>query len=127
MQWFPHLLAILKGKTGNAKLEAVEEAISGLQLLEEVFKKSSKGKHFFGGDTIGYLDIALGSILAWIKVAEEIGSIKLFDEDKTPLLVEWVEKFISNDVVKGLMPEINKLVEHCKVLQATTWNVNSTN
>ena len=107
--------------TGHAKLAAVEEAISGLQLLEEVFKKSSKGKHFFGGDTIGYLDIALGSFLAWIKVAEEMGSFKLFDEDKTPLLVEWAEKFISNDVVKGLMPEINKLVEYCKVLQATKW------
>lgn len=118
MQWFPSVSGISRAQTEEAKAEAVEQVFAGLKLLEGAFEKCSKGKGFFGGDTIGYLDIALGSFLGWLKVSEIMTGIKFLDEEKTPLLVGWVERFCANDAVNGVMPETDKLVEYAKVLLA---------
>lgn len=78
----------------------------------------SKGKGFFGGDTIGYLDIALGCYLGWIRVIEKSEGIKFLDEDKTPLLAGWAERFCADAAVKEVMPEIEKLMEFAQALRA---------
>jgi glutathione S-transferase len=39
----------------------VEQLSAALQLLEEAFAKLSQEKHYFGGYSVGYLDIALVS------------------------------------------------------------------
>lgn len=113
----------MKAKTEEAKAEAAEQVISGLQLLEDAFKQSSKEKGFFGGDCVGYLDIALGCLWPWARVAEQLGGLTLLDEAKTPLLAGWAERFYSDDVVKGVIPEIDTLVEYGKMLQAR-WTAN---
>lgn len=122
-KWFPHLFGLLKAKTEEDKAEAAEQVISGLQLLEDAFKQSSKGKGYFAGDAVGYLDIALGCAWPWIKVAEQAWGLTLLDEAKTPRLIEWAERFHSDDAVKGVVPEIIKLVEFWKMLLAS-WNAN---
>lgn len=100
----------------EAKKEAVQQMVEGLVLLEEAYVKSSKGKPFFGGDRIGYLDIAFGSFLGWLRVTEKLNEVKLLDEAKTPSLVKWAEKFCADPAVKGLMPETDKLAEFAKLL-----------
>ncbi|XP_008775859.1 glutathione S-transferase U17-like [Phoenix dactylifera] len=117
-KWFPSLSGILRAQTEESKAEPVEQVFAGLKLLEEAFEKCSKGKGFFGGDSIRYLDIALGCFLGWLKAIEKMTGIKFLDEGKTPLLVGWMERFCANDAVKGVMPETDKLVEFAKVLQA---------
>ncbi|KAK3038593.1 hypothetical protein RJ639_027256 [Escallonia herrerae] len=92
--------------------------MEGFELLEEAFVKSSKGKGYFGGDSIGYLDIALGCFLGWLKVGEITADVKLLDEAKTPKLAEWAVRFALNDAVKDVLPETEKLVEIVKMFQA---------
>ncbi|XP_072990216.1 glutathione S-transferase U17-like [Typha latifolia] len=118
-KWFPSAAAIGKGeaKTEEAKAEAMAQMQSGLKLLEEAFEKCSQGKSFFGGETVGYLDIALGSFLGWIKVLELMSGTKILDEENTPLLFGWAERFCAHDAVKGVMPDVEKLAEFAKVLQ----------
>ncbi|XP_074343114.1 glutathione S-transferase U17-like [Apium graveolens] len=58
-----------QGEDTIAVKERLEEAISA---LEVVFLKCSKGKAYFGGDDIGFIDIALGSCLQWIKTVEQV-------------------------------------------------------
>ncbi|CAL9148819.1 unnamed protein product [Musa hybrid cultivar] len=99
----------------EAEAESAEQAWAGLKLLEEAFEKLSKGKAFFGGDTIGYVDIALGSYLGWAKVIEQMTGLKLFDEEKTPLLAVWAERFCTHEAVKEVMPETEKLMEFAKM------------
>lgn len=109
------MFGIAKAETEEAKAESAEQAWAGLKLLEEAFEKLSKGKAFFGGDTIGYVDIALGAHLGWAKVIEQMTGLKLFDEEKTPLLAVWAERFCTHEAVKEVMPETEKLMEFAKM------------
>lgn len=74
-----------------ALVKGIEE---GLGLLEEAFAKCSKGKSYFGGDDIGYVDIVFGSCMGWIRAMEKMSDIKLIAEGKTPGLVEWAHNFL---------------------------------
>ncbi|KAF9625112.1 hypothetical protein IFM89_019062 [Coptis chinensis] len=117
-KWFSSLLATLKAKTEEEKKTAIEGVSTGIELLEEAFEKISKGKDFFGGDTVGYIDIALGANLAWVRVVEKLNGVELLDETKTPNLYAWSEKFCSVPAVKDLIPETDKLLEFAKTLIA---------
>ncbi|PIA62423.1 hypothetical protein AQUCO_00200440v1 [Aquilegia coerulea] len=113
-KWFSSLSGIAKAKTDAEKATATEGLTEGLALLEEAFGKISKGKGFFGGATIGYLDIALGSCLGWIRVAETVSGSNYIDETTTPGLYAWAERFSSDDAVKDLIPETDKLLGFAK-------------
>ncbi|KAK3038596.1 hypothetical protein RJ639_027259 [Escallonia herrerae] len=118
-RWYP-LLRELKSEQGEeAKAAVIKEIVEGLLLLEDAFMKSSKGKAYFGGDSIiGYLDIALGCFLGWLKVKEMTADVKLLDEAETPKLAEWAVRFALNDAVKDVLPQPEKLVDILKMLQA---------
>ncbi|OAY78182.1 Glutathione S-transferase U18 [Ananas comosus] len=117
-KWGPSSSGLIRGKTDEEKAAGAEQAFLGLELLEEAYEKSSKGKRFFGGDNVGYLDIILGSSLGWIEAAEIMSGIKLFDNAKFPLLAGWAERFRAAAVVKKLMPETEKLMEYGKAVHA---------
>ncbi|CAK9136322.1 unnamed protein product [Ilex paraguariensis] len=109
-QWFPSVRGIAFIAEGDeAKKEALEQVAAGLELLEDAFTKCSKGGNFFGGERIGYLDIALGCFLAWLRVTEKLGNVKLLDEAKAPNLCKWAECFCSDAAVKDVMPETDWL------------------
>lgn len=116
LQWFPALRGVAAAQEESAKKAATEAVIEGLMLLEDVFKNCSKGNKFFGGDKIGYLDIALGCFLGWLKVTEKLNNITLLDESKTPCLYKWAEDFCADSSVKDVMPETDKLLEAAKAL-----------
>ncbi|KAF7124504.1 hypothetical protein RHSIM_Rhsim12G0053800 [Rhododendron simsii] len=116
--WWPTLRGIWKAEGDEAKAAALEQFMEGMMLLEDAFVKCGKGKDFFGGDTIGYLDIALGSFLGWLRAIEKMANIMLLDETKTPELFGWAERFGSNAAVKDVFPEIEKIVEHAKKIAA---------
>ncbi|KAH7835306.1 hypothetical protein Vadar_024918 [Vaccinium darrowii] len=117
--WAASLWRTLKGflrAEGEAKAVAREQIMEGIMLLEDAFAKCGKGKDFFGGDTIGFLDIAIGSFLGWMRATEKTSDIKLIDETKTPGLFGWAERFGSNDAVKDVIPKTETLVELAKTM-----------
>ncbi|XP_031489362.1 glutathione S-transferase U17-like [Nymphaea colorata] len=95
----------------------VEQVMSGLGLVEDAFGKCCKGGKFFGGETIGFLDIALGSLLAWMKVVDGAMGMKLLDETKFPKLAAWSEAFCEAESVKEVMPEPERLAEFAMVIR----------
>uniref|UniRef100_A0A161ZJY6 glutathione transferase n=1 Tax=Daucus carota subsp. sativus TaxID=79200 RepID=A0A161ZJY6_DAUCS len=109
-KWIPMWREISTAE-GEAKEAAVARAVEGLVLLDEAFVQISKGKAYFGGDEIGFLDIVIGTMVNWIKAREVMANVKLLDETKIPGLVRWVDKFISNDVVKNILPSTDEAVE----------------
>ncbi|WOL18359.1 COBRA-like protein 7 [Canna indica] len=60
--------AMMKDETDEAKAEAIQQFCVAMKLLEGAFEALSKGKGFYGGDDIGYLDIAFGCFVPWIKI-----------------------------------------------------------
>ncbi|KAJ4803575.1 Glutathione S-transferase family protein [Rhynchospora pubera] len=116
-------VGILKSTTEEAKAEKIADTHAALELLEGAFKKCSAGKDFFGGDIIGYLDVTLGSCLAWIKATERISGAKLLDETKVPLLMEWVKRFLATDCAKNTLPDVERVEKYGRDLQVARWNV----
>ncbi|KAL5722513.1 glutathione transferase [Ranunculus cassubicifolius] len=117
-KWFGLLKAVTTANGEEEKKAAIEAVAEGVGLLEGAFQEMSKGKGFFGGDTVGYLDIAFGSCLGWLRVSEKVNGCKYLDENKTPGLCGWAEKFCSDAAVKDVMPETDKLAEFAKMLFA---------
>ncbi|KAL6969523.1 Glutathione S-transferase U17 [Sarracenia purpurea var. burkii] len=116
-KWFPALREIRTTEGEKAKMAALERVKEGVVLIEDAFAKCSKGKHFFGGDTVGYLDIAFGCFLGWLRVLESTMAVKLLDETKTPGLVGWAERFYSHDAIKDVLPQTEKLVAFAKMFK----------
>ena len=53
-------LGIVKAATEETKAEKIADTIATLEVLEGAYKKCSAGKDFFGGDSIGFVDVTLG-------------------------------------------------------------------
>ncbi|XVF02313.1 hypothetical protein REPUB_Repub04eG0164800 [Reevesia pubescens] len=117
-KWFPSLKSVGIAQGEEARKAAIAQVEEGLVLLDEAFGKCSKGKPFFGGDQIGYLDIAFGCFLAWLRVSEKMSRIKLITETKTPALLNWADRFCSDASVKDVIPETEKLAEFAKMIMA---------
>ncbi|KAG5050622.1 hypothetical protein JHK87_002820 [Glycine soja] len=116
-KWLTTLKSVLATEDDEAKKLHFEQAEEVLEKVEEVFNKCSEGKAYFGGDTIGFVDIGFGSFLSFIRVSENMNERKLLDETKHPGLTLWAETFAADPAVKGLLPETEKLVEFAKILQ----------
>uniref|UniRef100_A0A0D9XLS0 glutathione transferase n=1 Tax=Leersia perrieri TaxID=77586 RepID=A0A0D9XLS0_9ORYZ len=93
------------------KEKAVGELSTTLQYLEEAFVKCSQGKNYFGGDNIGYLDIALGGLFGWIKAVEKLAGVKLFEEAKVPNLISWADRFRVHPAVMDVLVDADILVD----------------
>ncbi|CAN6727297.1 unnamed protein product [Malus baccata var. baccata] len=117
-KWFPSLRGVAAAEGDEARKAAVEQVAEGLAKMEEAFQKTSKGKDFFSGDKIGYLDIAFGCFLGWLRVTEKMNGVKLLDKAKIPGLAKWAEKFSADPAVKDVMPETDKLAEVAKIVTA---------
>nr|ABK27093.1 unknown [Picea sitchensis] len=98
---------------GEQQQKAVEESVANFLVLEEALRTSLcfSGKPYFGGDEIGFVDIALGGMLAFVKALEKATNSVLIDVEKMPLLSAWMDRFCKADEVKEVMPDPAKLLE----------------
>ncbi|KAF7144592.1 hypothetical protein RHSIM_Rhsim04G0181400 [Rhododendron simsii] len=93
---------------GEDKEAYLKEAVECLEKIEqELIKGKSK---FFGGESIGYLDIAIGWISYWLPVWEEVGSMTIVDPTRFPATAGWTENFCSHPAVKDKLPSRDKMV-----------------
>ncbi|GJN19960.1 hypothetical protein PR202_gb07280 [Eleusine coracana subsp. coracana] len=108
-----------KSKTEEEKAEAFKQTLMAVENMEKTFKECSKGKPFFGGDSVGYLDVTLGGLVAWLHTAEKLlHGVRLFDATRSPLLEAWLERFGELEAVKAVLPDVDSLVEYAKQRQA---------
>ncbi|KAE9607123.1 hypothetical protein Lal_00026005 [Lupinus albus] len=114
---FPSMRNIVAAEDEEAKKTNLIEVEEVVERMEEVFNKQSDGKAFFGGDKIGFIDIAFGSMLSWLSVIENMSGRKVVVETKTPSLVKWAKTFAADPAVKGVFPETDKLIEFAKALK----------
>ncbi|KQK11859.1 hypothetical protein BRADI_1g00200v3 [Brachypodium distachyon] len=104
-----------KANTEEEKAQGLKQTLAAAEMLEGALKECSKGKLFFGGDNVGYMDIALGGLIMWLQETEELCGAKLFDTAKTPLLLEWMQRFSGLDAAKVSLQDGGRLVEFAKM------------
>ncbi|PON82294.1 S-crystallin [Trema orientale] len=93
---------------GSEQKKAVNSAQESLKLLEKLIE----GKKFFGGETIGFLDLVVGSLPNWLRLLEEMEGIKLLDSKELPLLHEWAQRFTEIPIIKECMPKTEDLISY---------------
>jgi glutathione S-transferase len=104
-QCWPALRKAFSGEEKGCE-KAVEEASEVLKFLE----KELKEKRFFGGESIGMVDIAANIIGGWLGACEEATGVEFFTREKFPKLSNWIDEFVSNSVIKENLPPRDKLV-----------------
>ncbi|XP_076912602.1 glutathione S-transferase U16-like isoform X3 [Bidens hawaiensis] len=117
-QYHPLTKEFLITREGERREELKRLIIERYVMLEEAFVKLSKGKPFFGGDDIGYLDIVLGSFLGWFKLNGTVFGLNMIDEARTPKLTEWVRRMWSHEVTKSMIPSHEIHMKFLNMLQA---------
>lgn len=95
---------------GEAKDKAIESFLESLAFLEELIH----GKKFFGGEEMGYLDVALGWIPFWLGAFEEVAETKLLEAKTFPFLYQWSQNFVQIPFMKEIVPSRDKIVAYIR-------------
>jgi glutathione S-transferase len=90
---------------GEAQKTLVEEVKQKLALLEVQLK----GERFFGGHTIGYVDVAASVLGPWLSMVEEVTGVVVLDEDEYPALRRWSKEYNSYGALKQCVPDRDQL------------------
>ncbi|GJM93505.1 hypothetical protein PR202_ga10067 [Eleusine coracana subsp. coracana] len=122
VHFFQPWRALMRSTTDEQRDEAFKRTIPHVETLERAFWECSKGNDFFNGDTVGLVDITLGSFLLWFMVVDEVAGTTLLDDAKFPGLAAWAKHFLTLDVVKRAMPDVGKLLAHYKIFLAKLAN-----
>ncbi|PNT61713.1 probable glutathione S-transferase GSTU6 [Brachypodium distachyon] len=102
-----------KSNTEEDKAEAMKQTFVAVEALEGALRECSKGEGgFFGGDSVGLVDISLGSLLSWLRATEQMSGTKIFDPAKTPLLAAWMERFGELEAAKAVLQDVDRVVEY---------------
>ncbi|KAK9056721.1 hypothetical protein SSX86_024084 [Deinandra increscens subsp. villosa] len=101
---YPWMKEFMITREEERREELKQLIIGGYIMLEEAFGKLSKGKAFFGGDDIGYMDIVVGSFLGWIKFFVIVFNFNVIEEDRNPRLTKWGKSMWSHEVARSVIP-----------------------
>ncbi|KAK0607464.1 hypothetical protein LWI29_015448 [Acer saccharum] len=74
---------------------------------------------YFNGEKIGMVDIALGSIVYWLGVNEEVLGVKWLQPHKFPRLHKWFQIFQEEPVIKQNLPDRDKMIIFFKLRRET--------
>jgi glutathione S-transferase len=91
---------------GEVRQAAAREAKANLALLEGELG----GKKFFGGDGVGYLDLAASGFAQWLRVFEEMAGTRLLAEDEHPALCRWAREYTEEATVRQCLPNREALL-----------------
>ncbi|KAG2550937.1 hypothetical protein PVAP13_9KG306000 [Panicum virgatum] len=110
--WF----RMLDGTRTRAEMaEGVKQMLAAVATLEGALGQCAAGRPFFGGDGVGYVDVALGGLLVWVRASEVLLGVRFLDAARTPLLAAWAERFASLGAARAALPDFGRVVEHAKM------------
>lgn len=109
---------MFRAKTDEEREEPLKQMLAAVDTLEGGLKECSKGRPFFGGDSVGYVVVVLGGAVSYATGHEALFGAKLIDAARTPLLAAWMERFCELDAAKAVLQDVDRVVEYAKMLIA---------
>jgi glutathione S-transferase len=100
------LWAALWMEPGEAQRKSMVEAKGSLTLLQEHLGDMT----FFGGDSVGLVDMAASGLAHWLGVMEEISGVTVLTDKEFPALRSWAKRYVDVDDVKQCLPKRDELV-----------------
>ncbi|XP_058727453.1 glutathione S-transferase U25-like [Vicia villosa] len=97
-----NLLWTNKGEVIEA---AKKEFIEALKVLEQELGHKS----YFGGEKLGYVDVALIPFYTWFKGYETFGNINI--EKECPKFIGWAKRCVKNESVYKSIPDQDKVYQ----------------
>lgn len=105
----PALFKACWSKVEQDREKSEAELLECMSFLEKELKDK-----FFGGETIGLVDIAALFLAYWLPLLQEAGGRKVLTSEKFPKLVAWGEDFASHPVIKETLPPRDRLTTFFK-------------
>lgn len=102
---------LFQSTTGEAQEKSSKEIIEVLNILEE---QCLGDKMFFGGSSLGLVDISFGWLAYWFEVMEEVVGTKLLEPTTFPRLHAWAQNFKEISLIKENLPDRERLAAHFK-------------
>ncbi|KAK0579089.1 hypothetical protein LWI29_020816 [Acer saccharum] len=94
-----------------------DQEIAKKELIE--YLKTMEGelgdKHFFGGDTIGFVDVALVPITSWFYTYETLGNFSI--EAECRKLIAWSKRCLEKESVAKSLPHPEKIYGYALELE----------
>ncbi|KAJ0980491.1 hypothetical protein J5N97_008746 [Dioscorea zingiberensis] len=90
---------------GEEQEKAKKEFIEALKLLEGELGD----KEFFGGETFGYVDVALVPFFAWFHAYETCGKFSI--EEECPKIVAWGKRCMERETVSKTLSDPEKVYQ----------------
>ncbi|KAK7819268.1 putative glutathione s-transferase [Quercus suber] len=113
-----YIIFYAKGKEEREK--AIEDLSQVLKVFEEGIEKDFPGQTpFFNGESLGYLGIAIGSLVCNYKaINEAIGAV--FTSEKNPKFLSWINAMKNCPLMEETLPPHDKFVARLRVYLAST-------
>jgi len=105
----PQLKAVYAFNDKKEREKNIEESTGALQILENELKDK-----FFGGEEIGFVDIAAVFIAFWTPLFQDLIGVKWFSAEKHPKLYKWSQEFLNHPIVKENVPPRDPLLANFK-------------
>ncbi|ERM94464.1 hypothetical protein AMTRI_Chr04g190140 [Amborella trichopoda] len=116
---FPEIGRNILKTQGEEQEKEVIKFKEKLEVVEHGLERDFGGqKPFLNGENPGYLELVVGSCLAWVKAQEEMTGAKLISKEETPFLFSWLSEFCEFGVVKEALqngPDQGRRLEHLKL------------
>ncbi|PKI49123.1 hypothetical protein CRG98_030469, partial [Punica granatum] len=96
---------LFSSRGGEAQETAKTELIQSLKVLEGVLANNP----FLGGDSLGFVDIALVPYYTWFHAYETCGNFSI--EAECPKLISWVNRCMEKESVASSLADPEKVCE----------------
>lgn len=90
---------------GEEQEGAKKDFIDNLKVLENELGD----KTYFGGETFGFLDVALVTYYSWFYTFEKLGNFSI--EAECPKLIAWAKRCLERESVSKSLPDSEKVYD----------------